>query len=356
MKSRISFSTLCLLLLIRIQVGSALAADSCPALVQRALTTVADVCAGLGRNEACYGNDHLEAQLDAMLSQPFVEPADRTPVESIRSLQTFPLDEQNGTWGVAFLQIQANLPETLPGQSVKFILYGDVTLQNAATTGDSFNPMQAFYFVSGLQPTCKEAPPSSLVIQSPQGYRVNLRANGLDLSVGSSVALTAQKNEHMRLTTLQGEVFVTYDGETRVVPQGFETALELGGEDGLTPQGVPQTVYLMDDEEWQVVAAATEEVTGEPLDLLDTDQYANLDDYCDDPANAEMCADRSIFDSLEFDDCPPDVCDILIEEPDVSGEEINTLDEQPNTVDIGSSDTGESSDDLGDGLDTGSDD
>lgn len=309
MKYRLSTSVLCLFILVSVSVSSVLAADTCPELVKRALTTVGEACAGLGRNEACYGNNRLEAQLDLSSGQPFLKPADRTPVESIRSLQTFALDEANGTWGVAFLQIQANLPETLPGQNVKFILYGDVKLENAATNlDDPFGPMQAFYFVSGLQPNCKEAPPSSLLIQSPKGYSVTLRANGLDLKVGSSVALTAQKNKQMRLTTLEGEVSATYDGKTQIIPQGFETALELGGEDGLTPQGAPETAYLMDDEQWQSLAEFTADITDEPLELLDTDQYAGIDDYCADPLNADMCADPSLSDSLNFEACPEAVC------------------------------------------------
>lgn len=344
MKPRLFYSLLSLIVLTSLSVTSVLAAD-CPELVQRALTAVGEVCGSLGRNEACYGNDRLEVQLDLSSGQPFTKPADRTPVESLRSLQTFALDEQAGTWGVALLQIQANLPDTLPGQNVKFILYGDVKLENAATDPNlPFGPMQAFYFVSGLQPNCKEAPPSSLLIQSPKGYEVTLRANGLDMKVGSSVVLTAQKDEHMRLTTLEGEVFVTYNEQTQIIPQGFETALELGGEDGLTPQGAPDTVYLMDDEAWQSLAEATAAITDEPLELLDTDLYAGIDDYCADPANEVICAENAFDDSLNFEACPPDLCEPLVDDS-LSGE---AIDEPVEPVDSGgrSGDVGEDSGDT----------
>lgn len=340
MKIRAHYSMLCLLFLIGIQIGSVLAADTCPELVQRALAQVGEVCGGLGRNEACYGNNRLEAQLDLANGQPFANPADRTPVDSIRTLQTFALDEAGGTWGVAFLQIQANLPDTLPGQNVKFVLYGDVKLENAVTDpNDPFGPMQAFYFESGLKPKCKEAPTSSMVVQSPKGFEVTLRANGMDLKVGSTVAFTAEKNKRMRVTTLQGEVFATYDGKTQVIPQGFETTVELGGEDGLTPQGAPETAYLLDDEEWQVLADATGEITDEPFELLDTDQWSSIEDYCADPANAEICADNALADALTFETCPADQCEPLIDESSTDagsacGDGVCAVDESSATCEV----------------------
>jgi hypothetical protein len=37
-------------------------------------------------------------------------------------------------WGVALMRLQANIPETLPGQNVTFLLFGDVEIRNAVET------------------------------------------------------------------------------------------------------------------------------------------------------------------------------------------------------------------------------
>ena len=68
------------------------------------------------------------------------------------------------------MQLQANLPDTLPGQNVTFLLFGNVEIENAVV-GDSeatpeagdgdFAPlttMQAFYFTSSVGDLIFEAP------------------------------------------------------------------------------------------------------------------------------------------------------------------------------------------------------
>lgn len=277
--------------------------DNCPQLVQQALVMVQNSCADLGRNQACYGNNRLESILtDAALQ--FNQPADRVPVESVQKLRTFPLNEQLGEWGVALLHIQANLPDTLPGQAVKFILYGDVELLNAAGSGTDVKPMQAFYFTSGGQePACKEALPSSLVIQSPGGQKVNLTINGLDLNIGSSVALKATAGKRMSITTLEGLVETEYEGETRVIPGGFESSVPLGGEEGLTVNGPLEEVYLFDDEAWVTLADATDGLVETEIALPDTDLWNSAEAYCADPANAEVCDKVDFLDSLSFTTC-----------------------------------------------------
>lgn len=65
-------------------------------LVDRALTAVDTICDTLGRNEACYGNDRLKAELQDGTS--FTKPADKVAVGDIHTIRTFGLDEQNGTW------------------------------------------------------------------------------------------------------------------------------------------------------------------------------------------------------------------------------------------------------------------
>ncbi len=303
-----------LLLLLSIGVVSAQAVE-CPELVKRALKAVTQVCSELGRNEACYGNDRLQAELQDTAT--FAKPADKIPVGDIRTIRTFGLDEKAGTWGIVIMNVLANLPDTLPGQGVKFILYGDVAIKNASGSGTpQVGPMQAFYFTTNpFKPGCKQAPADSLVIQSPKGYRVKLTANGMDLDVGSSIVLSAQRGKRMTMTTLQGTVYATYNGKKQIIPQGFETSVELGGENELTPKDAPDAAYLLDTAEWEALDNATAGLTETDITVPDTSKWKSVADYCADPANADECDDPNLKSELRFSDCPDDVCAPLADEP-----------------------------------------
>jgi hypothetical protein len=107
-------------------------ADLCPALVEQALAQVGDSCVGLGRNIACYGFNRINTTF--FTEQPtdfFTEPADLASLVSIESLQTSPLAVDESEWGIAVLNVQADLPTLLPGQAALFLLLGDVQVTNA---------------------------------------------------------------------------------------------------------------------------------------------------------------------------------------------------------------------------------
>jgi uncharacterized protein YgiM (DUF1202 family) len=106
----------------------------CPAYVAAALEAVASACGDLERNQACYGNNQIIAEFwQETDDSRFSQPADRIVLAELRSLATTPLDIEANQWGVAALKVQANIPETLPGQAVTLLLMGDATLENAVT-------------------------------------------------------------------------------------------------------------------------------------------------------------------------------------------------------------------------------
>jgi hypothetical protein len=121
------------LFLLLIVVPTALAQNDCPELVTRALEAVSTVCESTGRNQACYGNVALTAEArDGVSDFNFEVAGDIANVADIASLSLLPMDTTSETWGVAMMRVQANLPDTLPGQNVTVLLFGDVTLENAA--------------------------------------------------------------------------------------------------------------------------------------------------------------------------------------------------------------------------------
>lgn len=114
---------------------------NCEALLTDALLAVEENCGTTGRNEACYGYDQVEASfLTTIEDSIFAQPTDKAPVAEIETIRTAPLSVDNGTWGVAIMNLQANLPNTLPGQNVTFVLMGDVEVENAVDPETAFDP------------------------------------------------------------------------------------------------------------------------------------------------------------------------------------------------------------------------
>ncbi len=115
---------------------------TCPAIVEQALTQVAANCARQGRNTVCYGFPRVAATFaETVAADFFTRPADRADLAALQTLQTFPLDTDTGDWGIALLKAQANVPETLPGQAVTFVLMGDTEIENAVETNAGAQPV-----------------------------------------------------------------------------------------------------------------------------------------------------------------------------------------------------------------------
>jgi hypothetical protein len=110
---------------------------ACTQLTTLALETVDELCQGIGRNQACYGNlrVNVEPRVNTEDLQ-FDKAGDVASLTSIRTLTLGGLDLINQEWGVAMLRLQANLPDTLPGQNVTFLLFGDVRLEDVSNVNE----------------------------------------------------------------------------------------------------------------------------------------------------------------------------------------------------------------------------
>lgn len=125
--------TTVIVLLVLLTFATTLAQDDvCAAIVQQAITAVEDACAATARNEACYGNISVHATPRAGVENfIFEQQGDLVSIADLDVLRLRPLNPETNTWGIALMKLQANLPDTLPGQNVTFLLFGDVEIENA---------------------------------------------------------------------------------------------------------------------------------------------------------------------------------------------------------------------------------
>ncbi len=106
--------------------------DSCPMIITTALDATESACQDTGRNQVCYGNFLIDAVPQSGVDTlDFEQQGDIADVGAVQSLTLSPLNVETNEWGVALMRIQANLPDTLPGQNVTLLLFGDVEIQTA---------------------------------------------------------------------------------------------------------------------------------------------------------------------------------------------------------------------------------
>jgi hypothetical protein len=216
----------------------------CDRLAETALTTALTSCGELGRNEACYGHQMVDTRLRPNFNATFSTAGDVAPLGALERLSTSPFDSDAQEWGIAVLQAQANLPDALPGQNVTFLLYGDAAMENP--TSD----MRAVKLSTSLTTdiACADAPPSALLVQSPEGTQVTLTINGADIILGSTAYIIAEYPE-MIIANVEGVVVVSAFGFIRVIQPGEQVFLPLDEE--LNAVGGPSEVEPYDCDDYR---------------------------------------------------------------------------------------------------------
>jgi len=215
--------------------------DVCPAIVAAALAAVDSFCTETGRNQICYGNFQIEFTPQAEVGEvTFNQIGDIVDVGDIASLQLSPMDTENGYWGVVLMQLQANLPDTLPGQNVTFLLFGDVSVTSAVSpeqlADGEFNPLQAFYLTTGIGDSqCAEAPDSGLLVQTPEGVgQISFIVNEVEVQMGSTVLFQAGSEQQLTASTLEGVALLKSGGLLFPVIAGTHQNLSLESLQALT--------------------------------------------------------------------------------------------------------------------------
>src|SRR5260221_1728473 len=223
-------------------------------------------CGGLNASQACYANHQLTVSYGNLAANvtppPFSDPGNIAPLESLKSIQASPLNLGLGQWGVALMKLRADLPGTVGGAPVTFIIYGDTKLEDASQTstpapGDAntapLAPINAFYLSNGvtLQPSCtavasETLPAGGLLIDSPDGRKVKFTADGAEIVIGSGVIMRAVPNQQMIVTVLHGGISVTAHGQTVSAGPLQGISVPLGGSNGLIASGPPSPAKTAD--------------------------------------------------------------------------------------------------------------
>ncbi len=207
---------------------------SCQLLIEKAMEASAEYCSQIDSNKACYGNNTLKADLVPGSTGQFVERGDIVSVDQLERIVASPLKTDSNEWGIAVLKVLANLPRSLPGQTVTMVVFGNTTLDN-----ESGN-LESFFFSSELgQIQCEKVPEDGIMISVPDGEGVSFVVNGSELTLMGDASITAVKNGQMEVNLYEGVGRIISNGQEEYFQGGEQVSVDLGGEDGTVSIGVP---------------------------------------------------------------------------------------------------------------------
>lgn len=236
-------------------------ASSCPQLVTLALEATDQSCTELGTNQACYGHVQIQALPRFGVSAlNFEQQGDIAPLHAIQTFRLSSMNPETGMWGVALLNVMAYLQYAAP-ESVTFLLFGDVALENNAAllTTIELQVRPGFYANARINPR----PTAGVLAVLTPGQVVEARARTED-----STWVLVELPESGRLGWVFLEVLTTEDAlEDLVVADGTSTfygpmqafSMESGKNDapcpespesGLliqTPEGVAEITLLVNE-------------------------------------------------------------------------------------------------------------
>ncbi len=119
--------------------ASAQEIPTCPALVNTALNQLGTNCANLERNQSCYGYPDIQhtAFEPGVPVDFYSQPGDRSELTITEAIQTGPLNTPTSEWGVNVMNVEANIPNALPGKGVVYIQTGGVEVENGVEPGEA---------------------------------------------------------------------------------------------------------------------------------------------------------------------------------------------------------------------------
>ncbi|HLO16446.1 MAG TPA: hypothetical protein VK206_16560, partial [Anaerolineales bacterium] len=194
----------------------------------------------------------IKAELAPDATQRFSERGDIVTVNELRHLSAAPLNLNNSEWGIAVFKVIANLPRSLPGETVTMIVFGNTTLDNKSGN------MESFYFYSELgQIACEQVPFDGLMISAPDGSGIRINVNGAELTLMGTASLKAVKNGNMEVSMLRGSGRIASNGQEQYFGAGQKVRVGLGGENGVQSVGGPSAPEPLTQEELNTACTMT---------------------------------------------------------------------------------------------------
>ncbi len=149
----------------------------CETLVQEAFAALETACAGAPGSSACFGRAAAATLADGSAPR-FGQPGDVLALSGVQTVQTQPLDVADGEWGLALLNVHANVPRSLSESGLRFALLGDVLVENVVDGASAFTPVEPLAITPLVAANLRSAPSldGQVIANAPVG--TELMADG----------------------------------------------------------------------------------------------------------------------------------------------------------------------------------
>ena len=229
------------------QTADALQQANCQVLIDEAMQAAGTSCDKLGGNSVCYGNFTIQSKLVPGSTDPFSQRGDIINIRELLQLSASPLNISNHQWGIAIFKVMANLPRSLPGETVTLMVFGNTTLDNQSPS------LETFYFSSQLgQVVCDKVPFDGITIDTPEGSGETFRINGTELTLMGNASLTANPGGNMNVSLYSGSGKIVANGQEQYFGAGQRVSVQLGGDNGMQAIGGPSAPVALSQAEMQI--------------------------------------------------------------------------------------------------------
>ena len=305
--------------------SNSMAQGICPSAVQQVMNSAGNLCAKTASDQVCYGNQSVTVQ---PANAAFSAPGALMDVANIQSLQV------SGAGAAIMKVLPKGLAGTSAGQFVNIVVFGNVTINPVNNGGQ---PMQAFYFSTEIGnpiSACQGIPVSGITLQNPTHQKAQFVANGVQMSIGSTVLLQAPgvplkvanarqgtatqaptaaptkalgttATHQMKITVLRGSVDLTAGGKTTTVKTGQQSSVALTDDD--QPEGPPEPpvdVNTLPPDEQSAVSLVQEESDAKLLDPFSTPEATDITDQSANPEATDQTGEVNGTGQAEVTDTP----------------------------------------------------
>jgi hypothetical protein len=223
------------------------AQTQCSALVAAALSTLEAQCDGAPGNSACYGNSAQAVFADDVDEADFSNAGDVIDLAGVEAIQTRSLDLENLEWGLALINVHANVPLAHSERGLTYLLIGDVEVENAVPFDAAFTPAEPVTVTAIVGANIRSAPNTDARVLGGATAGQELLADGLSgdqgwlrVQVDSGVAWISR--QVIAVTEGDIDALPLVGANTRSLMQSF--ILRTGSEESECAEAPPSMLVI----------------------------------------------------------------------------------------------------------------